>query len=459
MSLLRASLLAATAVFAVSDSRAADLPTHKAAPMDTAMPCTVGATTGWLMPGTSTCIKVSGFIEAMFAAGNLSQQWTWSGNQTTGDGTFAGRALGLIPGQSTWSRDAVGWTTRLQYGFDFASDTPYGPLLGHVDFQYNAGNGFDSQAENYLNLAYVNWAGLTAGRAPSYFSYFAGGDNWANIFSPDRQQYNQPILFAYTAQVSDGLSATLSMESAFPLPDGPGTNWQSNGVDVQNTGSLTYAGQRWPDVVAQIKASEGWGEAQIAGALHSVYADGFNGFAGSPSARIGAVGWAVLAGGKLLLPSVGDGDDLQLQAVISRSAIWYSGIPEQMVNENGQTNGNGIQQFLADAFFNGVSWGAPTAGSLAAVFEHHLRDEITISPEASIAFLKWSHDGGLIASSMTSVIAGADLGWAPVKNLSFDLEGMYQATAQAKPAAYVGANRWVANTSGFAGRLRVQRNF
>jgi hypothetical protein len=58
-----------------------------------------------------------------------------------------------------------------------------------------------------------------------------------------------------------------------------------------------------------------------------------------------------------------------------------------------------------------------------------------------------------------SSLAGADLGWAPVKNLSFDREGLFQTTVQAQPTAFVGANRGIANTSGFVSRLRVQRNF
>ena len=60
---------------------------------------------------------------------------------------------------------------------------------------------------------------------------------------------------------------------------------------------------------------------------------------------------------------------------------------------------------------------------------------------------------------MTSLIAGLDFGWTPVANLSFDFELVYQTTDQAKPAAYVGLNPWVANSSRLAGRLRIQRNF
>jgi hypothetical protein len=364
-----------------------------------------------------------------------------------------------VPGASNWARDAIGWTTRVAFGFDFASNTAYGPLLGHVDYEFNTGNGFDSQAENYLNLAYVNWAGITAGRATSYFSFLNGGPNWANIFSPDRLAYNQPDLIAYTASFSGGLSASLSAESTLPLADGPGTNWQSNGFDYSNTGNLTYSGRQLPDVVAQIHVKESWGEAQLAGALHDVDVRGFNGFVGSREAAERFVGWAVLAGGKINAPALGEGDDLQAQAVYSRNAIWYSGIPEEMVNENGQTNGNGQQQFLADAYFNGRTWGTPSAWSIEAYYEHHFSPQFYLDPVIAIADLRWSGTGGLIAPSLTSAIVGADFGWTPVTNLSFDLELMFQTTDQAKPAAYVGLNPWVANSSGLEARLRIQRSF
>ena len=460
MPLSRPLLLAfGVSLAAIAGAAAADLPTKKAAPSAAVAICEVGEITGWTIPGSDTCVKLSGYIEAQFAAGNLTQQWTWVGNQTTGDGTLAGAKIGLIPGAATWARDATGWTDRVAFGFDVASNTAYGILLGHFDFEFNTGNGFDSQADNYLNLGYLSWAGFTAGRAISFFSFFAGGVNWANIFSPDRQAYNQPDLLAYTASFPGGLSATLSMESPLPMADGPGTNWQSNGFNYLNTGDLTYSGARWPDIVAEIHAKQSWGEAQLSAALHTVDVRGFNGFADSTQGAENTLGWAVLAGGKINTPFLGDGDDVQMQAVISRNAIWYFGIPDEMVNENGQTNGNGQQQFLADAFFNGASWGAPTAWSMEGYFEHHLTPRFYIDPQASVAGLKWSHTGGLISPSMTSLIVGADLGWTPVASLNFDLELMFQDTRQAKPMAYAGSNNWVANSSGFAGRLRIQRNF
>ncbi len=78
-------------------------------------------------------------------------------------------------------------------GFDFASNTAYGPLIGHIDIQDDIGNGFDSLTGPpdlniyYINQGYLTWAGITAGKAASFYSFTGGGDNWANFFSPGPQ--------------------------------------------------------------------------------------------------------------------------------------------------------------------------------------------------------------------------------------------------------------------------------
>ena len=82
----------------------------------------------------------------------------------------------------------TGWTTRANFGFDMASNTAYGPLIGHFDINSETGNGFDNTGGyTYLNTGYLTWAGITAGKAQSFFSFTGGGDNWANFSSPDRK--------------------------------------------------------------------------------------------------------------------------------------------------------------------------------------------------------------------------------------------------------------------------------
>ena len=50
----------------------------------------------------------------------------------------------LIANTDTFNRNMTGWTTRANFGFDFASNTAYGPLIGHFDINAENGNGFDN---------------------------------------------------------------------------------------------------------------------------------------------------------------------------------------------------------------------------------------------------------------------------------------------------------------------------
>ena len=93
------------------------------------------------------------------------------------------------------------------------SNTAAGPLVAHVEMQFENGSGFDTTGNGaYINLAYVTWAGITAGKAPSFFSFTGGGPGWANFFSPDQKGFNQPDVLAYTASFGGGFSATLRPE-------------------------------------------------------------------------------------------------------------------------------------------------------------------------------------------------------------------------------------------------------
>ena len=135
---------------------------------------------------------------------------------------------GLLATGAT-GRPEFGWNTRLNFGFDAVSNTAYGPLTAHAEMQFENANGFGNDVGNplggsaaYLNLAYVTWAGITAGKAPSFYSFTGGGAGWYNFFSPDQQGFNQPDLLAYTASFGGGFSATIAAQS-------PGSNGASGG--------------------------------------------------------------------------------------------------------------------------------------------------------------------------------------------------------------------------------------
>ena len=176
-------------------------------------------------------------------------------------------------------RTDFGYTTRLNFGFDAVSNTAYGPLVAHAEMQFENGNGFDTTGNGaYINLAYVTWAGITAGKAPSFFSFTGGGPGWANFFSPDQQGFNQPDLLAYTASFGGGFSATIAAQSAgtqrvraafAAAPQFRGIACSGSGTIRRDLGAnYTYNGMRAPDIVANLKVSQGWGSAQVSGVAH-----------------------------------------------------------------------------------------------------------------------------------------------------------------------------------------------
>ena len=397
-----------------------------------------------------------------------------------------------------------------------ASNTAYGPLIGHFDLNAENGQFFDNTGTSvYVNTAYLTWAGITAGKQQSFFSFTGGGDNWANFFSPDRKGFNEPELLAYTASFGGGFSATISAETPGTV-GGSGGGTQSGRAQLShpggnegpigqhlNTLTTQFAGQRWPDIVGALHVKQGWGEAQLSGVIHNVnvFDNVYNGTdtCGISGALVcngqeSKVGWAVDAGVKINLPSFGAGDNFLVTGEYGKNATWYSGLTgEAMWGEWGQTNGNGQPMFLPDAFFNPLtnSWSTPTTWSVSALFEHHFTPQFYLDLEGSVGGFRWNNMGGgcnvalglsgclatqaiqgPLSPNGTAWLVGADIGWNPVTNLNFDLELMYMDLNQARPSGFLGTiynfgtstetfvpGDWKGNSNGFAGRFRITRYF
>ena len=121
----------------------------------------------------------------------------------------------------------------------------------------------------------MTWAGITAGKAQSFFSFTGGGDNWANFASPDQKGFNEPDLLAYTASFGGGFSATIAAQSPGRrrLRRRHGSGRPAFRQHRRNSGTathITYGGQKWPDFVGALHVKQGWGEAQVSGVIHNV---------------------------------------------------------------------------------------------------------------------------------------------------------------------------------------------
>jgi len=448
MTLMKSLLLGSAATLVVvAGAQAADLPTKKGAPAaEYVKVCKIDGMAGFVIPGSDTCLKITGYLTAQVEAGTLSKGYSY----TTGSQLF------YTP-TSTASRNQIGYTTRAELEFITKTNTAYGVLTSDIDTQFNYGSGFDNTGagNGFINHGFLNWAGITAGKANSFFSFFGGGEGWANIFSPDRQGFNQPLLLAYTATFGGGFSATVSLED--PVESGP----SGGGTDMNFAGNSTVLGQRAPDIVGSLDLAQGWGGAHLAGVAH--YVDQVSLLDGTTESTWG---WALDGGLKFNLPTLAAGDNVQLQGVVSQNAIWYSGIPDGMWGENGAVNGNGIAMPVTDAFSNGNgTWATPTAWSLTALGEFHLGPVFSIDPEISYANISWSgvSTAGLISKNQDSWIGGAVFHWDPVAHLDFNLELLYQTTHQDAPSGYSAAANggigWKSNTDGLEGRFEITRDF
>jgi hypothetical protein len=485
MTLMKSLLLGSAAgIVGIASAQAADLPTRKGAPAaEYVRICSITVNgkpvVGWTLPGSDTCFKLSGYVTGQVEGGNL-KNGQWVTYAPTGPGGTAVNPVGTqvttplkgLLQTGAAGRAEIGYNTRLNFGFDAVSNTAYGPLVAHAEMQYENGNGYNNDVGQpiggsaaYINLAYVTWAGITAGKAPSFFSFTGGGAGWNNFFSPDQQGFNQPDVLAYTASFGGGFSASLAAQS-------PGSNGSSGGGTYQNDvtgnnvnhlsqgGDYTENGMRVPDVVGNLKVSQGWGSAQVSGVYHQVDVTGWSGL------QQRKAGWGVDAGVSINLPTFGAGDLFLLTGAWTRNAAWYSGLPDAMGGENGATNGNGQQMALADTYENpsGVSFATPEIWSISGELVHHFTPEFTLSGEASYGQVRWSGtDATSVVSNSRSWLVGLIANWDPVKNLDFQFEAMYQDTFTDQPNGFVvapGTNAaWNPRGNGFEGRFEVTRSW
>jgi hypothetical protein len=436
--------IAAVGIGGVFEARAADLPLRAAAPAEGVKQCNVAGMAGFVLPGSDACFKISGYVAPQFLAGNLTKQYGLVFTGVPGESPVTSQELSPVS-----ARDWVGFTTRAQVNFDAREVTAYGLLRGYAEILFTNGSGFEAPLNGaILNLAYVQFAGLTAGKTPSFFSYLAGGETWYDFYSPDRVNSNQPDLIAYTATFANGVSTTISAEDQ----TGAIVNNPING-GFNNS----YLGMIYPDIVAVLRVDQSWGSAQLSGVAHNTRAIGVSGD------TINLWGYAALAGVTVNLPWVAPGDRVAAQGVFSRAALGYSGIPNtplSLFDQGFNLNGNGTIFQLTDALnYNFFSWSTPTAWSAAAFFEHHFSPEFSVAPEASFASVRYSQSPVMISDNATSFLGGIIAHWDPAPHLDFQVSLMYQATRQATPSSYVGPEAFHPNSSGVAGSLQIVRDY
>jgi Porin subfamily len=305
----RVLLGSAAGVFAVAGAQAADLPV-KAQPVEYVRVCSLYGAGYWYVPGTDTCIKIGAFVrlQAGYGAG--------------GGGNWMG-SIGVNPGESDFSgafsrtTSMFNFQTRGAVSFDMRTQTEYGTLRSYLDIgasvQSNAGGyaggattqplGASQQYGNtgvYMDRAFLQFAGFTAGRIRSFFDMVNPG-----AYSLSSQRFTGDTSgvgitgIAYTWQFGGGLSASLSLEDSGWGSGGRGRSiinlaggsYPIGGSDASSAFGLGIMwpdnkGQQFFDPVFNIRLDQSWGFIGASFALHDAsggyYGSGYNCFSPSP---------------------------------------------------------------------------------------------------------------------------------------------------------------------------------
>ncbi len=366
-------LVSAAGLVAVSGAQAADLPV-KAKPVEYVKVCSLYGAGFYYVPGTDICLKVGAYFRAEYAYGNIG------GSLTNLDQTGADGQRTRLTGGDNYQQRA-----RAFIFLDSRQQTAYGTLRAY----FNVGNSNDlpasvgtSAAAIYANRAFIQLAGFTWGIATSYYDFYSSpATSYSVPWSSDTGDGGWKVA-AYTAQLGNGLSTSLSFEEPRRQVVTNTTVFTSGVAGALPTQSVYVVGAlpvqdemkvRMPDVVANLRVDQAWGSAQIMGALHDV-GGGYYGTTVGGGACTGAVGtgntcnghpgselgFAVGAGIKVNFPMIGPGDYFQAQVNYTEGATRYAALTP--AGGGGPGIFNGGTEFGVGFFTDGVFCGSATAG-------------------------------------------------------------------------------------------------
>jgi hypothetical protein len=478
MKLVKSLLLGSAAgIAAVAGAQAADLPSRKAAPVEYVRVCSAYGAGFFYLPGTDTCLRVGGRVRAEYTVGTTYGDY--------GD-AYGMRARGRL---NVDARTATAYgTLRTYFRYELTNSTGlYNGTIGGNQGIVPPGTlrttGPSSASSANLDLAFIQFGPITAGRAQSFFDFYANDYTFSTLRTAD----SRVNLLAYTATFGSGFSATLSVEDRIS-----GTQTRENTVFASDSiGTIPglpiggefgggvvagYTGQDFPDIVASLRVDQGWGSAQLSGAFTQrntnytlEYADGT-----LVNRKEDDYGWAIQGGVKINLPMLAAGDVLFLQAAYADGALGYLGW-------NGQF-GSGRIGSATEAYRVGDfgitdvgSLKSSTGWSLVAVLRHFWTPELRSEFFGSYSELKLGYNtatalqdvnGNTVFRSLDpkELIVGANLIWSPVSGLDIGVEVLYTRTELKAPvfAATNDGSRglaYIKSDDAFAGRLRIQRDF
>jgi hypothetical protein len=486
MKMVKSLLLgSAASLAAVAGAQAADLPV-KAKAVEYVKVCSLYGAGFFYIPGTDTCLKIGGFMRT-----------EWNHNAAGSFSTHVQDAAGYY----TRATDTLVNRTRGLLSFDVRSQTEYGTLRSYLRAAWQWTSNTDSIGGSstavYLDRAFIQFAGFTFGKTQSFFDVPDIADmTYMTEYNRNNTGGSGTPVFAYTAMLGNGVTATLSIEDY--------TERRANVVGVTTAGSFLIGadngagnhGNETPDIVGNLRVDQAWGSAQISGALHlnqALY------YGVQPAGTVTAHpddkwGWAVGAG--LLLKMPWDPKD-----TFAIAGHYCEGASTYCVNVPGSYGARSMGASLFqdggvsagwwdDAYFDNSALRGelqlPTVWSVQAGFQHYwtnslrssiyaVYSEFEANSEAVDRLICTARGFGAGCADWAALQVGSRTIWNPVTNLDIGLEVMYTkvetafgggrtncvgagCVAGAAPAGIPVVHN-IQDNDVWSGILRIQRNF
>ena len=410
MTFTKSLLLGSAAVLvAAASAQAADLPSKKAAPAQYVKICDAAGAGYFYIPGSDTCLKISGYVEV-----DARGQNTKNDDKTTGGLNSAHRFS-----------NSFDTSVDTEITLDTVTKTSYGDLTSHLAYEADVGasNSYNGNSNAYIDKAYLTFAGLTAGYVETSYNHIEGGYNHRD-FNPD---YSVEAL-RYTASFGGGFSASVALEDSTSNRQGVANNFALSGTSSSGeTGALN--GGRAPDVVANLAVKQGWGEAGIDGALHnaSVALSSVSGTTSSSTTTYLSsstkTGYGIGGYVKINLPTLAAGDFIGLQADYDQNAFKYSGLARSSQRFGAGATQADIAVDSTGAFHNQKGW------NVIAELVHNWSPTVSTDIAGSYGENRFSNANSLSGFSAAPNYNAYGIGqvtkWTPVKGLEFGVDTTY----------------------------------
>lgn len=310
------------ALAAIQAAEAADLPVAPE-PVDYVRVCDVWGSGFYYVPGTDTCLRVAGRIRVDYNAFDFNEEFAvLSGN------TF---------GTAYRGTNAYRWRARAYIYMDSRTNTEFGLLRTYTEIRFNgdtaaarfsdralkSGGGWavgaigDTDGDPpgiELFRAFIQYGGFTLGRTQSFYDFLDATYAAEQFFNPNYSDRTLNAL-AYTFIADNGFSASISLEDE-AYRRAQLTNLAASASAAADP--AVYAGNRYPDLVGNIRYDAAFGTLQIMAAGHNVES-----VQGLGPGNEGKYGFAVGGGVNINLPlpvvsSAG------VQATYAKGALLYA---------------------------------------------------------------------------------------------------------------------------------------